>query len=222
MAEHNLPSIPIPPIPLCLIDRSMRPPITSTLTLTVQFPCGTTHSIRYLVTQLDSNFPAVLGLDWLTQHNPLIDWVDQSVTFCVCPDSAPTSIPAMAPSITDVPDISESISDPPKIPSAGPINISLIGAAAFAKAAWAEGSQTFSLSLKNEEVSGCSATTASSSSDMEGVPECYHDFADVFSKSKAKNLAPYQDYGLKIEIEDGAKPPLGLIYPLSESDLVAL
>ena len=57
---------------------------------------------------------------------------------------------------------------------------------------------------------------------MEGVPECYHDFADVFSKSKAKNLAPHRDYDLKIEIEDGAKPPLGPIYPLSESELVAL
>jgi len=76
MAEHNLPAIPIPPILLRLIDRSMCPSITSALTLSIQFPCGTTHSIRYLVTQLDSEFPAVLGLDWLTQHNLLIDWVD--------------------------------------------------------------------------------------------------------------------------------------------------
>ena len=110
----------------------------------------------------------------------------------------------MAPSITDVPDISKSVSDPPKQPSTGPINISLIGAAAFAKAARAEGSQTFSLSLKYEEVSGRSVTTASSSSDTEGVPECYHDLADVFSKSKAKNLAPHHDYDLKIKIEDGS------------------
>jgi len=90
------------------------------------------------------------------------------------------------------------------------------------KAAWAERSQTFSLSLKDEEASGCSVTMASSGSDTEGVPECYHDFADVFSKSKAKTLAPHRDYDLKIEIKDGAKPPLGPIYPLSESELVAL
>jgi len=76
VVEHNLPSIPIPPIPFCLIDSSMCPSITSALTLSIQFPCGTTHSIRYLVTQLNSDFPAVLGLDWLTQHNPLIEWVD--------------------------------------------------------------------------------------------------------------------------------------------------
>ena len=57
---------------------------------------------------------------------------------------------------------------------------------------------------------------------MKGVPKCYYDFADVFSKSKAKTLAPHQDYNLKIKIEDGAKPPLGPIYPLLESELVAL
>jgi len=63
------------------------------------------------------------------------------------------------------------------------------------------------LSLKDEEASGHSATTTSSGSNTEGVPECYHNFADVFSKSKAKTLAPHRDYDLKIEIEDGAKPP---------------
>ena len=57
---------------------------------------------------------------------------------------------------------------------------------------------------------------------MERVPKFYHNFADLFSKSKAKNLAPHWDYNLKIEIEEGAKPPLGPIYPLSESELVAL
>jgi len=200
MVEHNLPSIPIPPIPLRLINGSMHPLITSALTLSVQFPCGTTHSIRYLVTQLDSDFLAVLGLDWLTQHNPLIDWVDQSVTFRVCPDSAPTSVPTMAPSVTDIPDVSKSISDLLKHPSAGPINISLIGTTAFAKAAQAEGSQTFSLSLKDEEASGRSATMASSSSNMEGVPECYHNFADVFFKSKAKK--PSSSLRLRIEDRD--------------------
>ena len=192
----------------------MHPPITSTLTLTIQFPCGTSHSIRYLVTQLDSDFPAVLGLDWLTQHNPLIDWVDRSVTFRVCPNSILTSVPTMAPSITDIPDVSESISDPPKHPSAGPINISLIGATAFAKAAWAEGSQTFSLSLKDEEASGCSPI-------QRVFPNAITTLLMYFLKVKPK-LAPHRDYDLKIEIEDGAKPPLGLIYPLSESELVAL
>jgi len=56
----------------------------------------------------------------------------------------------MAPSITDIPDVSESASNLPKYPSAGPINISLIGAAAFAKAVTIASTHvqfTFSFSL---------------------------------------------------------------------------
>ena len=44
-------------------------------------PCGTLLQIQFLLTKLDRDFPAVLGLDWLTLHNPLIDWVRHSVTF---------------------------------------------------------------------------------------------------------------------------------------------
>jgi hypothetical protein len=39
------------------------------------------HQVRFLITKLDTEFPAVLRLDWLTLHNPLIDWADSSVTF---------------------------------------------------------------------------------------------------------------------------------------------
>ena len=57
---------------------------------------------------------------------------------------------------------------------------------------------------------------------MEGVPKLYHDFADVFSKAKADTLAPHWEYDLKIEIDETAKPPVGPIYPLSESELGSL
>jgi hypothetical protein len=39
-----------------------------------------------LITKLDTEFPAVLGLDWLTLHNLLINWADSSVTFRDHPD----------------------------------------------------------------------------------------------------------------------------------------
>ena len=54
---------------------------------------------------------------------------------------------------------------------------------------------------------------------MEGVPELYHDFSDVFSKTKADTLAPHQEYDLKIKIDETAKAPVSPIYPLSESEL---
>ena len=58
--------------------------------------------------------------------------------------------------------------------------------------------------------------------DLEGVPEDYHDFADVFSKVKADMLAPYQPYDLKITLEDGTLPPQPPLYSLSTSELETL
>jgi len=58
--------------------------------------------------------------------------------------------------------------------------------------------------------------------DLEGIPEDYHDFADVFSKIKADMLAPHRPYDLKITLEDGTSPPQPLLYSLSTSELETL
>ena len=54
------------------------------------------------------------------------------------------------------------------------------------------------------------------------VPEVYHDFADVFSKTRANTLAPHRPYDLKINLKEGTSPPLGPIYSLSVSKLQSL
>src|SRR6202030_1508062 len=58
--------------------------------------------------------------------------------------------------------------------------------------------------------------------DLTGVPEEYHDFADVFSEVKANKLPPHRPYNLKINIEEESTPPLGPIYSLSKTELEAL
>ena len=73
--------ISIPQMELCLIDGSSPSFIMCATDIPVQFPCRTIHQIRFLITKLDTEFPAVLRLDWLTLHNPLINWADSSVTF---------------------------------------------------------------------------------------------------------------------------------------------
>ena len=45
---------------------------------------------------------------------------------------------------------------------------------------------------------------------LDRVPEEYHGFADIFSKSKAGVLVDHCPYDLKITLEEGASPPLGL------------
>ena len=106
--------------------------------------------------------------------------------------------------------------------------ISLVSANAFMRSLHAEGAQCFSISLHNPYETTISAASISSNDpstpnpDLEGVPKIYHEFSDVFSKKKADTLAPHHDCDLKIEVNETAKPPLGPIYPLSQSELSAL
>ena len=84
-----------------------------------------------------------------------------------------------------------------------------------------EGPQCYSISLLVDEATGCfAAPDLQPIADLEGIHEKY--FADVFSKKKADKLAPHRPYNLKIDIEEGANPPLGSIYPLSQSKLTAI
>ena len=57
---------------------------------------------------------------------------------------------------------------------------------------------------------------------MTGIPPDYHEFTDVFSKTRASAPAPHRPYNLKIELEEGTSPPFGPIYSLSQSELKSL
>src|SRR5258706_7637290 len=57
---------------------------------------------------------------------------------------------------------------------------------------------------------------------LNGVPQEYHDFCDVFSGKKANALPPHWLYDLKIDLEEGAKPFHGPIYSLLPPELTAL
>jgi hypothetical protein len=54
------------------------------------------------------------------------------------------------------------------------------------------------------------------------IPEEYHEFADVFSKSKANTLTEHCPYDLKINLEENTSLPLGTIYSLSLVELETL
>ena len=82
--------------------------------------------------------------------------------------------------------------------------------------------QVFKLCLSDVDVHARMAQATSNElyDPLKGVPKEYHDFADVFSKSRAQVLSEHWPYNLQIELEDGAvrglytSPPLFL----SESD----
>jgi hypothetical protein len=105
---------------LCLIDGSCLSYITHATDISVWFPCGTTHQVRFLITKLDTEFLAVLGLDWLTLHNSLINWANSSVTFRDHPDTSPvTTTQSVLANQEELPsddntssELSEDLSDP--------------------------------------------------------------------------------------------------------------
>jgi hypothetical protein len=85
---NYFPIVSVPWMRLHLINRSSPSYITCATDISVQFPCRTTHQVRFLITKMDTKFPAVPRLDCLILHNPLINWADSSVTFRDHPDSS--------------------------------------------------------------------------------------------------------------------------------------
>ena len=53
--------------------------------------------------------------------------------------------------------------------------------------------------------------------DLSNIPSEYHEFANVFSQTKAEILPPHHPYDLKINLKEGAQSPVGPIYSLSVS-----
>jgi len=100
-------------------------------------------------------------------------------------------------------------------------NIAIIGTAAFLHASKLLGSYNFELCLRSSDIQANSAKLAETP-DLSNIPFKYHEFANVFSKTKAEVLAPHRPYNLKINLEEGAQPPVGLIYSLSASEQEAL
>ena len=66
------------------------------------------------------------------------------------------------------------------------------------------------------------STKFAEASDLSNVPSKYHEFADIFSEIKAEDFAPHYSYDLKINLKEGAQPPVGPIYSLLSSKQEAL
>jgi len=81
------------------------------------------------------------------------------------------------------------------------------------------GSNNFELCLHSLDIQANSAKLAETP-DLSNISFKYHEFANIFSKTKAETL--HYPYDLKINLEEGVQPPVGPIYSLSASEQEAL
>ena len=100
-------------------------------------------------------------------------------------------------------------------------NIAIIGAVVFLHTSKLLGSHNFELCLHSLDIQTNSAKLAEASN-LSNVPSKYHEFANIFNKTKAEVLTPHHPYDLKINLEEGAQPLVGLIYSLLASEQEAL
>src|SRR5882724_1376465 len=234
ISKHKLITYSVPPIRLRLFDGTSNHTITQAIDIPLQISPRHVTPFTFYVTLLDSSCSIVLGYNWLTRYNPLIDWVLSSITFPAKSKESPVSEPrpSMRATVSDEmepqPFSDNSDSDmpedtpPPTAPKATPkVDISLVNAVAYLRTCELPGTQQFTLNLKDISARA-SSTSDSPPNDLSSVPEEYHDFADVFDKAKADTLAPHRPYDLKINLDKDSTPPLGHMYSLSQTELIAL
>ena len=213
-------------VTLQLFDASSNFVITQAVDLSIMFPATSDVTpMNFYLASLNSECKIVLGHNWLTRFNLLIDWVLSSIKFRTFAGSlpAPPSTPSLdlpgkpVPGLPDQSDPSFMPSSPAppsfapsvNVPVCTPPHISLVNAVVFARACKLEGSVKYQLQLcPSGEVKGRSSST-SPALDLSSVPLEYRNYMDVFSKVKASELPPHRDYNLKINLEEGTSPPPG-------------
>ena len=195
---NNLSRYTIPLIVLCLFDGTTTTIITEATNLPIWFPSSNVTPMTLYVTLLDSDCRIILGHNWLTWYNLLIDWVLSSIEFRtplqqVPAPSSPPDHDAQSPSTLRLNPSSVSLPSPtdsPKAPGLWAHPITLINAAAYVCACKLEGSIQFSIQLRPDGT--LRAALADAVPDLFAVPEEYRNFADVFSKTKASILRDWQ------------------------------
>ena len=232
VSKNCLPLQKIKPRPLILIDRTINQLVSHVISLSINFPCSHLCRIEFFVMKLEGTYPIVLGHNWLTQHNPTIDWAKGTIEFVNSNssnrpiDPRPT-LKLHGPSPVLPPTSKASLTHPEPEPSTTFPNIckpriSLVNAAVFVRACKSDRAIGFQINSCPTVTTGFAMYTVDPSLEVPGLPEEYREYRDVFSAQRAKSLPEHRPHDLTIQIENNKAPPLGPIYSLSTLELQTL
>ena len=90
--KHALQTYSVPPLQLQLFDGTSNSMITQAIDLSVCFSSGNITPMTFYATLLDGSCFLVLGHNWLTCHNLLINWVLSSILFHSSKQDIPTPL----------------------------------------------------------------------------------------------------------------------------------
>ena len=160
---HHLKTSATPLVALRLFDGLSNSTISEIANLPIIFSTSDCINLDFYVTPLDSSYSLVLEYNWLTQHNPLIDWVNGLINFCpslqenLTPSHVMANTPLASPSFLDtsLQSLDSTVSIPASetsVSNSGQSNIAIIGAAAFLHASKLLGSHNFKLCLHSLDI----------------------------------------------------------------------
>jgi len=192
------------PIPLYNIDGTLNNSGDIThyadLRLTIE---GHEHQQRMPIADIGLE-DLIIGLQWLKEHNPEIDWAKGTVEFTRCTGHEWPKPPTYG--IEECDDDKDEDEDRERITWTNDVAMEI------------KSGHNFSAHLASEASKGQKEKTFE-----EMVPESYREFKDVFSEKEARRLPKPKPWDFEVEWVNGVEPDLrAKAYPLSPKQQEAL
>jgi len=171
-----------PPLSLTLIDSTVNYCVSQSVELQIELSCGLLCIVDFFLIPLDRSCTVVLGYSWLQKQNPIIDWQNKTIKLWDQTSEPNQELAQKNPRSR------------PKKP-----HISLVTALNFQHAYKQDRVIEGQIQLnKDSNLLGRSSRVEVVKPNLEGIPNEYWQFAEVFSKSKSKQLPTYWPYDLSI------------------------
>ena len=203
---HHLKTSATPLVTLCFFDGSLNSTISQITNLSIIFSISNCMTLDFYVTSLDSFCSLVLGYNWLTQYNSLIDWANGPINFCpslwenlalsyIVANTPLVSLSSLDTSLQSSDSVVSIFASETSVSISEQPNIAIIDAAAFLQASKLLDSSNFELCLYSLDTQA-NSTKLAEVSNLSNISSKYHEYADIFSKTKAEVLTSHWPYDL--------------------------